>query len=604
MAKKTKKNLKRRRAARTRRTVVGIIILALVVCIAYMLLENPKLVGSLNLLATPVPTAFVTPTPEPTLFQETPEPTAVPTPSPEPTATPVPTPEPTPRGVQEIDPSSLSADVLPGRDAVKMNGKIYANGEEAASYQRNEGIRMTDSASYTALEGITTFRGNNYRDGASYGPLPTDASTMAIKYSFGIGAIDNWSGVGWTGQPAIVRWDEATRRGMNLYADKKEKSGLVEVIYAAMDGKIYFFDLDDGSATRDPISIGAPIKGSVTIDPRGYPLMYVGQGIDTVNGAPVKIGMRIFSLIDQSELFFLDGRDSFATRGWYASDCAPLVDAATDTLIWSGENGLFYTIALNSAYDPQAGTVSVNPTVDRFWYESKVTTRPGMENSVAIYNHYAYFADNSGLITCLDLNTMTPVWSFIAGDDTDASLVLKENEDGTVYLYTGSELDLSAKNGTGTIYLRCLNALTGAEIWNKPVKISDTDDVGGMYATPALGKGSVENLVYFTVARTVDENGKRVNMLYALDQKTGAVAWEISTGGYSWSSPTLAYDANGRAYLFQANANGNLKMIDAQTGTIITDIDLGSNVEGSPAIFGNTLVVGTRGQKIYGVTIN
>ena len=63
------------------------------------------------------------------------------------------------------------------------------------------------------------------------------------------------------------------------------------------------------------------------MDPRGYPLLYVGQGIPEANGRSVDIGTRIFSLIDQSLLFFLDGDDPFAQRSWYAFDAAPLVDA-------------------------------------------------------------------------------------------------------------------------------------------------------------------------------------------------------------------------------------------------------------------------------------
>lgn len=600
---KTKKSSRRRRAARIRRIIFAVIVLALVGLIAFVLIQNPHLVGTLNPLATPTstPTATPEPTPEPT---ETPVPTQAPTATPVPTATPEPTPTPEPRGEQEIDAAALADEVQPDRNGVEMEYKIYASGELADAFQRNESIRLTDPSYYTDLEGITTFRGNNFRDTASYGVVPTDADSIAIKYSFGIGNIDNWSGVGWTGQPAIVRWSEDARQNMNLFTEKKNKADLVEVIYGTMDGKIYFFDLEDGSFTREPIDTGAPIRGSVTIDPRGYPLLYVGQGISEIGGEYVTIGLGIYSLIDQNRLFFHDGNDPYATRGWYAADASPLVDAATDTVIWPSENGLLYTIALNTVYDEAAGTISITPTVDRFWYESEVTTRPGMEASATVYNHYIYLADNSGLITCLDLNTLTPIWSFDAGDDTDATPVLEELPDGTVHLYTGSELDLSGNNGQGVIYLRCLNALTGKEVWSREVKISDTYGMGGMYATPALGQNSVDNLVFFAVARTQTEEGERLNMLCALDKLSGEVVWKISTGGYCWSSPTLAYDANGRAYLFQNNSNGDLKMIDAETGTILTNIDLGSNVEGSPAIFGDMLVIGTRGQKIHGVVIN
>jgi len=594
MAKKTKKR-------GIGRILYLIVVLALVAFIGYMLIDDPALVDSINPFVTATPTPE--PTPEPTPVP-TEAPTPVPTETPEPTEAPTPTPEPIVKGRQEIDVASLSKEVLPGRDGIEVSYKIYANGERVETYTRETPISIADSMNYASLEGVTTFRGNNYRTTGSWGTIPADADDMAIKYSLKIGGIDEWTGVGWTGQPAIVRWDAKTIQNMNINEEKKAKDGLVEVIYATLDGKIYFFDLEDGERTREPIRIGAPIKGSVTIDPRGYPLLYVGQGIDEVDGESVKIGMRIFSLIDQSELLFINGRDQFATRGWYASDCAPIVDASSDTVVWSGENGLLYTIKLNSVYDAEAGTVSIDPVIDRYWYESDVTTRPGMENSVAVYNHYAYFADNSGLITCLDLNTMTPVWCFDALDDTDASIVLEETDDGSVYLYTASELDLTAdKNGKGTIYMRCLNALTGHEIWNMELKADEASDTGGSFATPALGTGSVDHMVFFTIARCYNEEGKRVNMMYALNKQTGAIEWELSTGGFCWSSPTLAFDENGRAILFQNNSNGDLKMIDALTGEKLTSIDLGSNVEGSPAIFGDMMVVGTRSGRIHGITI-
>ena len=85
-----------------------------------------------------------------------------------------------------------------------------------------------------------------------------------------------------------------------------------------------------------------------------------------------------------------------------------------------------------------------------------------MENSVAVYNNYAFFAENSGIIQCVDVNTMTPVWAFAAGDDTDASLALEETESG-VYLYTNNELDL--RGTSADCNLRRINALTGEEIW-------------------------------------------------------------------------------------------------------------------------------------------
>ena len=586
-----KKKKKKKKSGQGLKILWLVVVIALVVFIGILLLKN---------VFTKPSVTDVTPTPAPAV-EETPEApveTDAPTSTPVPTPTPIPTPTPMPIGLDEINPANVNDAQLPS--SYQVNTRIYANGTQTSTYTRANPIRISGSDAYATLEGVTTFRGNNYRDTGSYGYVPNNASQLHIKYSFKIGGTDEWTGVGWTGQPAIVRWDDETRQAMNIYDAKKQKAGLVEVIYATLEGKIYFFDLEDGEPTRDPIRVTGPIKGSVTVDPRGYPLLYVGQGIDEVNGNSVKIGMRIFSLIDQSELLFIDGRDQFATRHWYASDCAPIIDAASDTCIWPGENGLVYTITLNSNYDRAAGTVSINPVIDRYWYESSVSERPGMENSVAVYNHYAYFTDNSGLLTCLDLNTMQPVWTFFTGDDSDCSIVVEQNNEG-VFLYTGTELDRSARNESGQVHMRCLNALTGDELWVKSVGCSDPEH-GGCFATPCLGKGEVSDLVFFTVARTQGEEFR--NMTYALSKRTGNVVWAVDCGGYSWSSPTLAFDEQGRAYLFQCNSNSMLKMYEAKTGNKIVEIEVdGSNIEGSPAIFNNMLVIGTRGEHICGIVI-
>lgn len=58
---------------------------------------------------------------------------------------------------------------------------------------------------------------------------------------------------------------------MNLYENKRTVKALKEVIFAGLDGKIHFVDLNDGQATRDPINVGYPLKSSVSVNPYGYP---------------------------------------------------------------------------------------------------------------------------------------------------------------------------------------------------------------------------------------------------------------------------------------------------------------------------------------------
>lgn len=499
-------------------------------------------------------------------------------------------------GARVIDEAAIPEGARPGDAKLGVRTTVIdERGKKVSDYARSAPIAFGAPEAFSVLEGITTFRGSNYRDRASWGDIGPEPTKMSYKWAKSIGGIDEWTGVGWTGQCAIVRWPEETRRIMNLYPDKRGKADLAEVIYATLDGRIYFLDLDDGSATRDYIDIGAPIKGSLSVDPRGYPLLYCGQGIDQVRGKSVKIGTRIFSLIDGSALFFLNGRDDDALRRWYAFDASPLIDGATDTMLQPGENGIFYTIKLNTRYDPAAGTISVDPEVAKYIYQSKISSRPGIENSVAVYNHYAYFADNSGLIQCVDVNSMRLLWAGNTGDDTDSTIVLEE-EAGMVALYTANELDL--RGAAGNCSIRKADALTGRQVWVVEEKVRQKNGAnGGAFATPALGKGSLSKYIYIQIARTEDGG-----TLLCIEKDTGDVAWRRSLKSYGWSSPVCVYAETGRGYVAVASSSGQLRLIDGHTGELIADIDLKSNVEGSPTVFGNTLVVGTRGKKIVAVS--
>ena len=505
------------------------------------------------------------------------------------TATPVPTVGPGLRSAGEV----VSPPSQFGLESIAVQ-----NGERVDAYARTPEIHMGLSGEYTDVEGVTTFRGNNYRDSAAYGNIPDDPEELEIVWSVAVSQIDDWGGVGWTGQCAIVRWPEEVVRIMNVREDKKG-GPLTEVIYATLDGRVYFLDLYDGQATRPAINIGAPIKGSVTVDPRGYPLLYVGQGIPEANGHSVDIGTRIFSLIDQQLLFFLDGDDSFAQRSWYAFDAAPLVDGKTDTMLQVGENAILYLVKLNTDYDPEAGTISIDPKVDRYVFRSRVSDQPGMENSLAVYNDYGYFVDNSGLLQCVDLNTLTCVWAGDTGDDTDATIVLEEEADGTVALYTATEREHSASYDENA-YLRKINALTGEMLWKLPVKVYTSEgNEGGSFATPALGKGELGDLIFAHMTRTPDDGAT----LMAVDKESGEVVWRVAMGSGGWSSPVCVYDASGKGYVLVGSSSGALRLYDGRTGRIISICDLEGNIEGSPAVFEDMLVVGTRGKRIFGVRI-
>lgn len=536
-------------------------------------------------------------------------PTPIPTPTLEPTPTPVPTFNPSP--VAGTMPSDFGLE-----EAIEDNGTVVD------AYTRAEPIDFLEGDTYTELEGVITFRGNNFRDSAAYGTV-TWTGQASEPWTFSVGSMakksgsGSWTGCGWTGQPLIVKWPEETKRIMNLYDSAKNDPDLVEVIYATMDGHIYFLDLYTGEKTRDPINVGYPFKGAGALDPRGYPLMYVGSGDDSTAGDSRAF---IINLIDGTILYEFGVEDGFALRDLSYFDSSALVDAETDTLIYPGESGILYTIKLNTQYDPNAGTISINPQTVKWRYKGARSLSTdtvdgsqgwwlGIEDSAIIWRGHAIFTDNGGHMICLDLNTMKAVWVQDTLDDTNCTPVLSlEGPDNHPYVYTSTSFHpnwRASENSTAPIPIWKIDAVTGQIVAQNDTyhcqTIATPNQVsGGVQGTLAIGEKDLEGLIFVPVAMTEGTRGK----LVALNTSDMSVKWECDFAGYPWSSPVAVYDDSGKGYLVQCNKTGYIHLIDGQTGEIISEMSLGSNVEASPAVYNNMVVVGTRGGLIYGMDLN
>lgn len=493
-----------------------------------------------------------------------------------------------------------SSECLPTK--FKFASEVLVNGKPVSNFKRDFELDFGNGEQYSALEGITAFRGNNYRDTASYGTADVKLKKLEKVWWVRTGYIDIWTGVGWTGQPSIVQWLPEVRKIMNIFPAKRSKESLKEVIYATLDGNIYFLDLEDGKPTRKPIEVGYPHKGSVMVDPRGIPLLYAGQGIPDKQGKPVPIGFRIFSLIDQKLLHFIDGRDKDAYRHWGAFDAGALVDANSDAMVLAGENGILYSGKLNTDFKPEKKSISIRPEWVKYRYRSPIGPKIGTENSPVVYRNYIYFADNTGLFQCLDLKTLKPVWIRDVTDDTDSSTAIEESDEG-VSLYTACELD--HHGAAGASYIRKINALSGDILWEKRVACTyDSHTNGGALASPVVGKQDIRDLVIYNIAKTGTKKSKNNgSKLLALDKKTGREKWSITLDYYCWSSPVAVYDRNGTSYLLVCDSAGYMTLFEGATGRKLDSIALEANIEASPAVYENMIVVGTRGQKIWGIRI-
>lgn len=494
--------------------------------------------------------------------------------------------------------------------------ELMVNGAPASSYTASKPIEFLHNDEYCRLDGVLTFRGSCFRQNPFFGTAEITQGKLSLLHniptaSLGKGAggsyKGSWTGSGWTGQPLIVKWDEETKQIMNLYPSAKQKEGLVEVIYATMDGNIYFFDLETGEATRDKLKLGVPFKGAGSLDPRGYPLMYLGQG-DHYAEAGRGAKAIVVSLIEGKVLYSFGQKDDpFALRSWHAYDSAPILDEGTDTLIYPGENGIIYRVVLNTNYDKANGTISVNPdTPVKVRYKSNRTTNDGYwlgyESSAVAWRNYIYVADNAGFLQCIDANTMETVWVQDIWDDTNATPALEEDpENNTAYLYVGCSLDNKAVNGKGNVAFFKIDAITGEIIWQVERNVYTSDITGGVMSSAVIGKGKISDLVITTFASYGAANSGE---MVAINKDTKEIVWSKQLSGYAWSSPVAMYDADGNAYVIQCNSAGDICVFDGATGNLLDKVNVESNIEASPAAYGNYIVIGTRVKGIHIIRID
>ena len=196
--------------------------------------------------------------------------------------------------------------------------------------------------------------------------------TTSIK----AGELETWCGNGWTGQPNVI-----------------ERDGRTWVITGGYDHNIHFVDAATGERILPDFATADLVKGTLALDPDGYPLVYSGS----------RDGFyRIISYDTDKpkELWKLDGNTVKPKYGDDDWDSAGLI--IDDYLFQNSENGNFHIIKLNRGYDAN-GKVTVKPELLYHipsWDADlqKVDHDFSVENSVAIYKNVAYFSNSSGLV--------------------------------------------------------------------------------------------------------------------------------------------------------------------------------------------------------------
>lgn len=418
---------------------------------------------------------------------------------------------------------------------------------------------------------ILTFRGNQRRSMPYVGRVDGVPDSMVVDWVFTTD-FDNrpsnhgsWGGgSGWTGQPT-------------LKGDT--------VLVTSLASHLYFIDWESGEAIRPAVDVHNPIKGSAMLDPWGKNLLYIGQGVSVEK----PWGYLTYD-IRRDSIVQMMGEDSHAWRGWGGCDSSPI--RAGQFVFRPHENGTIYKWYSRD---------------DELLLHSLVRYRvsgaaPGIESSMAVYRNYGYTADNHGNIICWNLHRMKPVWLYRLRDDVDATPVIAM-EDGVPYLYVGCEVDKQGKSGQCRIAK--LNALTGDQVWLHEVpcqqaRWGDKDLEGGMYSTPLLGIGDCDSLI---ITPVVTNFPAMSGECFALNRYTGEEVWSLHLASRPWMSPVAFRSSQGRMYILQGDTDGRMYLIEGRTGSLIRRQRIGANFESSPVVRGHSVVVGSRGDKIYRVSV-
>lgn len=443
---------------------------------------------------------------------------------------------------------------------------------------------------YAGAPGVLTFRGGPRRDAAMGGTVSGVPSRIDVDWTFTTTAdhretgFGQWGGgTGWTGQPLYVEWPDSLLRRYSSHL----LSGFSgrEIIVGSLAAKVYFIDFETGKASREPIDVGNPIKGTISLDPTLNGNLYVGQGVP----AQRPFGALVIDL-DSHRISDFYPEDPRAPRRWNAYDSSPV--RVGRFIFRPGENGILYK------FIPGDGKLKLHSTMSY----TAGGVAPGMEASMSVYRNYGYTVDNHGYVVCTNLDTMTPVWAYCAGDDCDASPALAV-EDGHPYIYVSSEID---RQGTGTARFAKLDGIDGTPVWESRLPGARFNSPGGkhfdggFYASPLLGQGNCSHLLFSNFVRNISGQD---GYFIAIDRATGATVYETRLSVYGWSSPVGFLNESGRQYVLTGDCGGNLYLIDGIDGTVITRCAVGSNFESSPVVSGNSAVVGSRGNSIYKVSI-
>jgi outer membrane protein assembly factor BamB len=441
----------------------------------------------------------------------------------------------------------------------------------------DDGIREVPTDS--GREGLLTFRGNEQRSISALSKIPDDEPSLRWVFpqakplcskSAVNGSEKTECGVGWTGQAALFPY-----------------AGNTWAVVGSYQPALNFLDLENGLPLRSIVGAADVYKGSPTIDPDGYPLVYAGA----------TDGLLRIAAFDRNApeiLWQLDATEIDPNRPSNDWDASPVIHG--DYLIEGGENGYLIIVKLNRGYGDD-GLVTISPEVvfktPTWTAELMGNVGPDaafdVESSVAIYQEVVYVANSAGLIQGWKLDGLddgkepTKVFEWWIGDDVDATIVI--DDAGKLYVAALHKLDTKQGQVMGQL-IKLDPTLQMPVVWSAFTARRDgaPQDI---IATPAIWQSVI-------IVSTFQGD------ILGFDLETGKELWRVAGEVTQLPSPVV-FDQR----LLQADCDGNLRAYNIGDGRKMPKLrwtmSIGQCIEATPALWNDWIVVGDRAGYIYGI---
>ena len=441
----------------------------------------------------------------------------------------------------------------------------------------DDGIREVPTDS--GREGLLTFRGNEQRSISALSKIPDDEPSLRWVFpqakplcskSAVNGSEKTECGVGWTGQAALFPY-----------------AGNTWAVVGSYQPALNFLDLENGLPLRSIVGAADVYKGSPTIDPDGYPLVYAGA----------TDGLLRIAAFDRNApeiLWQLDATEIDPNRPSNDWDASPVIHG--DYLIEGGENGYLIIVKLNRGYGDD-GLVTISPDVvfktPTWTAELMGNVGPDaafdVESSVAIYQEVVYVANSAGLIQGWKLDGLddgkepTKVVEWWIGDDVDATIVI--DDAGKLYVAALHKLDTKQGQVMGQL-IKLDPTLQMPVVWSAFTARRDgaPQDI---IATPAIWQSVI-------IVSTFQGD------ILGFDLETGKELWRVAGEVTQLPSPVV-FDQR----LLQADCDGNLRAYNIGDGRKMPKLrwtmSIGQCIEATPALWNDWIVVGDRAGYIYGI---